>query len=1448
MVLVVAALYSLARQYRTDSGETAADILHRKVDFVVNSISPTSRHSREASGKQVVVEEESNPFQEEKKEDDDDEERTDIATATATATTIFPMANPFDKNGTTTLGGGCHRSTTEVTTTTTITTGEIVVEPSPEVRQEWINAVFGKSYCQPNDVASQQPQEKFGLARIPEPFTSYSVRIPPVADSEEKLGITVSKLPLGLRVHKVQKHSEADYLGVEEGSVLVYINGMSLLAEPTKLALERMWQYEGFLENDSSTNSPQSEFEEATSPTSNDLEEGNKSVRDPVTMTFIKKGKLSTVLILCNPPWGITWASCGNFPLVKRVYSYAASAGVQRGSIVASAQEESFRTCDHADMASILRDVYAKKQEIRLTLCFPPAASRSSHFKRKTGQEDIIGSAPEKPAPQRVKRTDDGVEIRFHSLENAIGGLWQATSPTDHNSNGCIIGDRKSICQLADEVASGVTESPVLRKGARDQVWTSHKIYSPCPKLNKDELLDAWNPLQALLYCLQFHCVAYREEDFSDFLRTFSAGAPKSTVHSFRDLLSGPGSPDAAGSFLLQIISVICSPSNYRESCVSEEKKEATAPVSTPTMEAQRDAKELTSLLLKVSQRDEGFCQRLYFLLRSYISSLETKRPTSTKGDGGPNSLLALLNCLELLRYAEKQLAGQIQEFNGPKAIPTMRASGVSNEALFPSPMPSPIPASPSSTSSTVEAAPKASTTSKKKGIIGFLRKRPQRSSSVSSSKHSVDTDADSVQPSPSREESMSDSRSSSLSRRSLTRVSSAPLSSLNQKGRRNQLPSRPPTTVTKSASAPADDRVTIVATATSASLRIENEASRSSSSGDMDVLAQTPSTMYENMAEFLSQLDRICGTIERNLQKSFRQKVADWARQPWSATKDTAVANVTTTMRENLEQATAESGGRLLVNPVESSELLSSVDTNECYIIPSAHFPLLLTFNISEKRSSDDPMGMQRIYRTTVELLTLRGSERLRSSAYVVHAGVAGTVVASDNSLCIDTSGAKQSWFSGQKLLFDTRSSWGAPQTLSLRLSSASEDSSSEPPRFGWVDLSDLWAQHDEDHDLEDNRGDIGTMTTTTKLILLESSENNFDDQGELPNIATWESLDLELKVTTEFVEFDEDAKGAFARKRMLLYKHDDDLRQEAFAVQFIRTCDKILKAAGLDMKLLTFQCTPVGTKRGFVEWVPGSVPLSEICQPFFESFWDNTTNSDSAQTSLSMFAKAGLTKFESLTRMGNSQGSISRLTGSGQGSGSGFRNPIQDYLRSVAYDADAPYLVRRSVMDIYVKSCAGYTVITYILGVGDRHLDNLLLHQSGNFFHCDFSFLLGRDPKAFQPVRVTDDMVQGMGGKESDNYAKFLSLASAAFLALRRPETVRVLLSLVRLMEASTIPDITETQPIDQAIMGMRERLRLDLSDDQAVVFMEDLIERAVSSRMWLAVDAMHSLGKKF
>jgi phosphatidylinositol 3-kinase len=105
---------------------------------------------------------------------------------------------------------------------------------------------------------------------------------------------------------------------------------------------------------------------------------------------------------------------------------------------------------------------------------------------------------------------------------------------------------------------------------------------------------------------------------------------------------------------------------------------------------------------------------------------------------------------------------------------------------------------------------------------------------------------------------------------------------------------------------------------------------------------------------------------------------------------------------------------------------------------------------------------------------------------------------------------------------------------------------------------------------------------------------------------------------------------------------------------------------------------------------------------------------------------------------------------------------------------------------------------------------------------------------------------MVQGMGGKESDNYVLFLSLAGAAFLTLRRHENVRVLLAHVRLMVG--MKEVAVNANPDQVLGMMRERLCLQLSDSEAVSYLEELIENSISSKLWMAVDAIHSLGKRF
>ena len=91
------------------------------------------------------------------------------------------------------------------------------------------------------------PRQGMGLAAIPS-YLSYTASIPPAkeaADAGNKVGMTLSRIPIGVYVRLVDIESEAYAAGVVPGSILVDVNGMGVLGEPSHKLLERLWKFEG---------------------------------------------------------------------------------------------------------------------------------------------------------------------------------------------------------------------------------------------------------------------------------------------------------------------------------------------------------------------------------------------------------------------------------------------------------------------------------------------------------------------------------------------------------------------------------------------------------------------------------------------------------------------------------------------------------------------------------------------------------------------------------------------------------------------------------------------------------------------------------------------------------------------------------------------------------------------------------------------------------------------------------------------------------------------------------------------------------------------------------------------------------------------------------------------------------------------------------------------------
>ncbi|OBZ72708.1 Phosphatidylinositol 3-kinase catalytic subunit type 3 [Grifola frondosa] len=240
------------------------------------------------------------------------------------------------------------------------------------------------------------------------------------------------------------------------------------------------------------------------------------------------------------------------------------------------------------------------------------------------------------------------------------------------------------------------------------------------------------------------------------------------------------------------------------------------------------------------------------------------------------------------------------------------------------------------------------------------------------------------------------------------------------------------------------------------------------------------------------------------------------------------------------------------------------------------------------------------------------------------------------------------------------------------------------------------------------------------------------------------------------------------------IMFKDGDDMRQDQLVIQLFTLMDRLLRKENLDLKLSPYDVLATGPSQGMVQFIPSKTIAAIVSE----------------------------------------------------------NGSLLNYLRANYPDEGSvgTYGVEPGVIDTFLRSCAGYCVVTYLLGVGDRHLDNLLLAPD-----VDFGYILGRDPKPLAPpVKVCKEMVEAMGGVQSVHYTRFKNFCFTAFTILRK--SANLILNLVTLMVDANIPHIKH-RDVHEQVLG---KFCLDLTEEMAIEHFEKLLNDI--SPFTAVLDRMH------
>ena len=289
--------------------------------------------------------------------------------------------------------------------------------------------------------------------------------------------------------------------------------------------------------------------------------------------------------------------------------------------------------------------------------------------------------------------------------------------------------------------------------------------------------------------------------------------------------------------------------------------------------------------------------------------------------------------------------------------------------------------------------------------------------------------------------------------------------------------------------------------------------------------------------------------------------------------------------------------------------------------------------------------------------------------------------------------------------------------------------------------------------------------------LINLENKYGN-------PFGEKWLEISQKIKNTSPYRNFPSHTIKSF------IAKSDDDLRQEALAMQLIKMMSEIFMKAKLNLYLRTYEIIITSRTSGLIEFITDSISIDSLKRK--------------TGTDLNTF----------------------------------YRNFFLHHFKEAQKN--------------FVESLAAYSLVTYILNIKDRHNGNIMIDIQGKIIHIDFGFILGISPGnvGFEtaPFKMTKEYVNLLDGINSEIFNYFIELLTKGFLEIRKYFDSFV--KIVEIMGNNSDMPCFLGRDINLILRDLITRFHLDKWENEIKEFMINLTNDSIKSSRTYQYDMYQKL----